>query len=158
MKILHLLSQRPECTGSCIYLQNVIDQADRFEHQNMLLAGIPAGPAPHLPCVKKDATRFLTFSGGDLPFPVAGMSDVMPYESSRFSDLNREKLDAYQTAFGVKIEEVVSWFQPDIIHSHHLWLMSSTARQLFPQIPMTRRKHISHNSWNYQWQHKKNKS
>ncbi len=136
MRILHLLSQRPECTGSGVYLQNVIDLARRAGHQNMLLAGIPAGPPPCLPCLDGQDFCYLTFSGGELPFPVAGMSDVMPYESSRFIDLDSEAIEKYQKAFAGKIAEAVSSFRPDIIHSHHLWLMTSTARLLLPDIPM----------------------
>ncbi len=136
MKILHLLSQRPECTGSGVYLQNVIDLARRAGHQNMLLAGIPAGPSPCLPCLDGQESCYLTFSGGELPFPVAGMSDVMPYESSRFIDLDAEAIEEYQNAFAGKIAEAVSFFRPDIIHSHHLWLMTGTARLLLPDIPM----------------------
>ena len=136
MKILHLLSQRPECTGSGVYLQNVIDQAERAGHQNMLLAGIPVDTHPFLPCMAGHPSSYLTFSGGDLPFPVAGMSDVMPYESSRFIDLSAEEIEEYQEAFAGKIEAAASSFQPDIIHSHHLWLMTSTARLLQPDIPM----------------------
>lgn len=136
MKILHLLSQRPECTGSGVYLQNVIDQAGQAGHRNMLLAGIPVGPPPSLPCLGGQEACYVTFSGGDLPFPVAGMSDVMPYESSRFSDLDSEAIEAYQEVFAQKIKEAASSFKPDIIHSHHLWLMTSTARQILPDIPM----------------------
>ncbi len=136
MKILHLLSQRPECTGSGVYLQNVIDLARRAGHRNMLLAGIPVGPAPCLPCLEGQDSIYLTFSGGDLPFPVAGMSDVMPYESSRFRDLDAKAIDRYCEAFAGKIREAVASFRPDLIHSHHLWLMTSTARLLLPDLPM----------------------
>jgi alpha-maltose-1-phosphate synthase len=136
MKILHLLSQRPESTGSGVYLQNVIEQARRRGHENMLLAGIPANSYPVLPCMGGDPVSFLTFSGGDLDFPVAGMSDVMPYESSRFIDLSGEEIQSYQEAFAEKIAAAVSSFQPDIIHSHHLWLMTSSTRTMLPELPM----------------------
>jgi hypothetical protein len=39
MKILHLLSQRPEATGSGIYMQAMIREAARRGHENFLLAG-----------------------------------------------------------------------------------------------------------------------
>lgn len=136
MKILHLLSQRPECTGSGVYLQNVVDLARRAGHQNMLLAGIPVGQAPCLPCLEEQESGYLTFSGGDLPFPVAGMSDVMPYASSRFRDLDAEAIDQYCEVFAAKIRGAVVSFRPDLIHSHHLWLMTSTARLLLPDLPM----------------------
>ena len=41
MKILHLLSQRPEATGSGIYIQAMIREAARRGHENFLLAGVP---------------------------------------------------------------------------------------------------------------------
>jgi len=47
MKILHLLSQRPEATGSGIYLQAMIREAARRGHENFLL--------PHLPLVVLEA-------------------------------------------------------------------------------------------------------
>ena len=43
MKILHLLSQRPEATGSGIYIQAMIREAARRGHENFLLAGVPRG-------------------------------------------------------------------------------------------------------------------
>jgi hypothetical protein len=88
VRILHLLSQRPECTGSGIYLQNIIDQAAAAGHRNFLVAGIPLDSPPRLACIDGEHCSFVTFSGGDLPFPVPGMSDVMPYASSRFRDLD----------------------------------------------------------------------
>jgi len=35
-----------------------------------------------------------------------------------------------------KIREAAAFFRPDLIHSHHLWLMTSTAMQLLPDLPM----------------------
>ncbi|MDO9071296.1 MAG: hypothetical protein Q7V36_07245 [Deltaproteobacteria bacterium] len=46
MKILHLLSQRPEATGSGIYIQAMIREAARRGHENFLLAGVPLGEDP----------------------------------------------------------------------------------------------------------------
>jgi glycosyltransferase involved in cell wall biosynthesis len=34
------------------------------------------------------------------------------------------------------LQKAVERFSPDIIHSHHLWIVSSLTRQLFPNIPM----------------------
>ncbi len=136
MKILHLLSQRPELTGSGMYVQAVMRQAALRGHENFLVAGIPDGPAPDLEVIDGSTCAFVRFGGGGLPFPVVGMSDVMPYPNTRFSDLTPEDVDAYEEAFALELTRVVEDFSPDIIHSHHLWLVSALARKLFPEIPM----------------------
>jgi glycosyltransferase involved in cell wall biosynthesis len=76
------------------------------------------------------------FDGKDLDFPIPGMSDVMPYRSSIFSTLTSQQLAAYQDTFKNFIQEAVRAFQPDILHSHHLWIASSVARDCAPHIPM----------------------
>ncbi len=83
-----------------------------------------------------NAVHFVTFNKGQLDFSIPGMSDVMPYPSSRFSELTPEQLDRYECVFAETITEAVQQFSPDIIHSHHLWIVSSVARKLFPRIPM----------------------
>jgi glycosyltransferase involved in cell wall biosynthesis len=60
----------------------------------------------------------------------------MPYTSTRFQDLSQEDLRIYENTFAAKLQDVVQRFQPDVIHSHHLWIVSSLARRLFPDIPM----------------------
>lgn len=40
MRILHLLSQRPDATGSGIYVQAMLREARAKGHQNFLVAGI----------------------------------------------------------------------------------------------------------------------
>jgi glycosyltransferase involved in cell wall biosynthesis len=76
------------------------------------------------------------FRNGDVSCNIPGMSDVMPYESSRFCDLSSEDLKEYENAFARILGKAVEEFKPDIIHSHHLWIVSSLARQLYPEIPI----------------------
>ncbi len=129
MKVLHLISQHPESTGSGFYIQNIIRLAKRAGHQNYLIAGVPSGYSPQLDCIEEKYCSFVTFSGGDLGFAVPGMSDVMPYESSLYSGLSEIELTAYEKCFESKIREGVERFSPDIIHSHHLWLATAVARR-----------------------------
>lgn len=136
MKILHLLSQRPDFTGSGIYLQNIMSEAAKKGHQNFLVAGVPFESQALPPGMSKENCLFVTFSGGDLSYAVAGMSDVMPYQSSRFRDLSLSEIEEYEQAFSHRIQEALERWQPDIIHSHHLWLMSATARKAAPHLPM----------------------
>lgn len=137
MKILHILSQIPEATGSGIYLQALLRHAALHGYQNYLLAGIPADypeikQFAKLACQDHSVIRF----DQDLPFSIVGMSDVMPYPSARFCDLSTFELQLYEQCFADKLGEAVERWQPDLIHSHHLWLLTSLARQRFPEIPM----------------------
>jgi len=136
LSILHLLSQRPESTGSGVYIQAMLREAGARHHRNFLLAGIPAGSEPVLSCISPDRCDFVRFDGVDLPHPVVGMSDVMPYPSTRFSDLTDDEIRRYKKGFTDKLKTVVARFRPDIVHSHHLWILTALTRQLFPDLPM----------------------
>jgi len=136
MKILHLISQHPEATGSGVTLQNIIREAAASGHENFLVAGVSEHQSGPLVGVAADHCRFIRFGGGDLDFTIPGMSDVMPYPSSRFSELTTVQLDAYERVFGDTVKAVVEHFAPDIIHSHHLWLATAVTRKLFPAVPL----------------------
>jgi glycosyltransferase involved in cell wall biosynthesis len=136
VRILHALSQRPEATGSGIYVRAMVREAFRAGHENFLLAGIPSGDQPQLDCLTGDQCSFIHFETGSLPFPVVGMSDVMPYPSRRFSDLTAADMERYEKCFADRLERVVKDFQPDLIHSHHLWLLTSLIKRSFPKNPV----------------------
>jgi len=136
MKILHLISQHPESTGSGFYIQNIIRQADAAGHQNVLVAGISGESRPKLDCITPQSCRFVRFNSGKLNYTIPGMSDVMPYPSSVFGMLSSAQIDIYELEFSKIIADAVHAFGPDIIHSHHLWLASAIARKRFPEIPM----------------------
>jgi glycosyltransferase involved in cell wall biosynthesis len=136
LKILHLISQHPESTGSGFYLQNIIRQASEAGHRNFLIAGITGDRIPKIPGIDPEFCRFVRFGDGDLSFAIPGMSNVMPYPSSRFDALTAGQLTAYERAFAETIRRTAREFSPDILHSHHLWLVSSVARKVLPDIPM----------------------
>jgi glycosyltransferase involved in cell wall biosynthesis len=136
LKILHLLSQRPDSTGSGIYIQAMLREAANRGHANFLLAGIASGQKPSLEGISNDACEFVDFAGRDLPFEIVGMSDVMPYPSKRFCDLSEGEMDSYEDCFAGKLKAVMEYFKPDIIHSHHLWIVTSVARRKYPELPM----------------------
>ena len=136
IKILHLLSQRPDSTGSGIYIQAMLREADARGHQNYLVAGIQSKGSPDLECISEDRCTFVTFGGADISFPITGMSDVMPYPSICFSDLNESELIEYENCFAQRVRVCVQAFNPDIIHSHHLWILSALARNIAPDVPI----------------------
>ncbi|MFC1494019.1 glycosyltransferase family 4 protein [Thermodesulfobacteriota bacterium] len=136
LRILHLLSQRPDSTGSGIYIQAMIREAKTCGHDNYLIAGVGSEWCDDVSCIEKEKSQFVYFRNGDVSCNIPGMSDVMPYESTRFCDLSSEELMEYENAFTRILVSAVEQFKPDIIHSHHLWIVSSLARQLYPEIPM----------------------
>lgn len=136
MKILHLISQHPESTGSGFYLQNLIRQAAAAGHQNFLIAGMTGERIPRIPGIDPDHCRFVRFGESELNFAVPGMSNVMPYPSSRFDALTSEQIAVYEKVFAEAIRFAAREFSPDIMHSHHLWLVSAVARRILPDIPL----------------------
>ena len=136
MKILHVLGQRPEKTGSGIYLHALMRRAQESGLSTHMLAGIPAGARPELEDLAPGASSYVHFETDDLPYPVTGMSDVMPYKSSLFRDLKGARLSAYKRVFGRALQEAVDRFQPDIIHSNHLFVLTALVRRLLPDLPL----------------------
>ena len=136
MKILHLISQHPEDTGSGFYLQNIIRQAAAVGHESFLIAGMTGNRFPPIPGIDREHCRFIRFGEDQLDFAVPGMSNVMPYPSSRFAALTSEQLVVYERVFAETIRGAVQEFSPDILHSHHLWLVSAVARRILPDLPM----------------------
>ena len=136
MKILYLLSQLPEMTGSGIYTREMIKKGAEAGHTCGLVAACSAKSPLDIEGIKAKHIRLVCFDQAPLSYPIPGMSDGMPYPSSRFMDLDRSQLEAYVKVFGKVISEAIEEVRPDIIHSNHLWIMSALVRKLFPGIPM----------------------
>lgn len=130
-RVLHLLGQRPGRTGSGIYLEAMIDCCRRAGFPQAAVVGVPAGAATQLEGLPVHEVHF---QSPELPFPVVGMSDVMPYPSTRWRDLSRSDLGRYRRAFERVLRRAVAELQPDVIHSHHLWVVTALARELFPEL------------------------
>lgn len=135
-KILHVLSQRPEMTGSGIYFKALIRESQKRGYSNYWVAGVPVGADNPQKVSTQVKGAYVYFESDQLDFPVPGMSDVMPYKSTLFKDLSGKRLDAYKKAFANVLNAAVAEFNPDIIHSNHLFLLSALARSLFPTIPI----------------------
>ena len=136
MKILHILSQAPDFTGSGKYIQAVIKCAAAKGHDNFLVAGVQGNFDLNQSVISPANTRFVRFKTQELDYPIPGMSDVMPYESTVFSTLLPEQLEQYKNAFKQVLSGAYERFSPDILHTHHLWVASKVARDLLPDLPM----------------------
>jgi glycosyltransferase involved in cell wall biosynthesis len=136
MKILHVISQAPDFTGSGKFIQQIITQSRENGYDNFLVAGVQADFTLPAGLIEPDRCCLVRFDGKDLDFPIPGMSDVMPYESRVFATLSRHELTAYYQAFETKIRQAADRFSPDVLHTHHLWIVSAIARRICPDIPM----------------------
>lgn len=137
LRVLHLLAQQPGKTGSGIYLEALVRHGARVGIAQRVVVGIPAGaPVPALSPLEEGQVHAVRFGTPPADFPVPGMSDVMPYESTRFSEFTPAVLDGYLQAFHDTLTEAVKDFHPHLIHSHHLWLVTALARVMFPETPL----------------------
>ncbi len=125
MRILCISAQKPDSTGSGVYLAETVASMVAAGHQVAVIAGIDKEDSPQLaPGIEFLPVRFCT---PELPFPVCGMSDVMPYEATRYRDMTPEMVRAFRKAFGQRIREAVLDFKPDAVICHHLYLACSAA-------------------------------
>ncbi len=132
-KILNILAQKPDKTGSGIYMQALVKEADIKGYEQAVVAGISVKDEDVYFDVKKDITFYLvTFETKELPFPVVGMSDVMPYESTRYRDLSEDILEKWKSEFSLTIDKAVKEFKPDIIICHHIWILAAMVREMYP--------------------------
>ncbi|MEM7231487.1 MAG: glycosyltransferase family 4 protein [Planctomycetota bacterium] len=143
-RVLHLLSQRPELTGSGITLDAIVRFAQTRSWEQHAVVGVPVGDVPSVGELPPERIHALRFGeGGDLAFPVPGMSDVMPYASTVFSQMDEAQISAYREAWRERLAAVLEAVRPDVIHSHHIWLLSSLVKELAPDIPVVNHCHAT---------------
>jgi glycosyltransferase involved in cell wall biosynthesis len=136
-RVLHLLSQQPGKTGSGVALLALVRETARRGWRQRAVIGLPANePLPDIPPLATADVVAARFDRPPVPFPIPGMSDIMPYPSTRFSDLTPGMLDGYLRAFDRALGAAVEGFRPDLIQCHHLWLLAALARVRFPATPL----------------------
>ena len=144
MRILHVLAQRPSLTGSGITLDTMVRRAAAAGHDQRVAVGVPADdPRPAVGGLDPEQVIPLLFGVGPLDFDVPGMSDVMPYPSTRFSELDAARLARYRTSWAEHLGAIVNDFRPDVIQSHHVWLVSALLKDVAPEIPVVTQCHAT---------------
>ena len=148
MKILSITAQKPHSTGSGTYMTELVKAFARKGHAQAVVCGIfsddiidfPEGVACYpvfftdkkadllaAPC-KAAPARFSA-----LPFPVVGMSDIMPYTSTRYRDLTPDMIAQFEEAFIDAAGRAIADLDPDLIICHHLFLLTALIRKHFPE-------------------------
>ncbi len=135
MRILHCLAQLPTRTGSGIYYRNLIREIK--ERRGWEQAGL-YGHNDEDWCfeLELDHTYPVYFGSKELPFPIAGMSDEMPYSSTVYSQMTPDMMVQWKNAFTSRLVEIRAEFNPDVIVCHHLWILCALVLDLFPDTPV----------------------
>ena len=129
MKILHVIAQRPSGTGSGVYYSNVIEELKRYGHEQAALFACQDNSG--FDVLDAAAQYPVCFKSERIPFPIAGMSDVMPYENTVYSSMSEEMLRIWSGAFCEALLRAKSEFHPDVVILHHLWILTSIASEIF---------------------------
>lgn len=132
MKILNISAQKPNATGSGIYLTSLVNSFWKKGIENEVICG--TDQEDRIEMEHQIPFHPVCFNTEELPFPVVGMSDLMPYKSTRYKDMTKEMQQEFETAFIKKIDRVVKNFQPDFILCHHLYFLTALVREYFPEI------------------------
>ena len=130
MRILHVLAQLPIKTGSGVYFTNVIDGLKDF---NVEQAAIYA-TTPEYNFSFVDEKFEVEFQGEDISFPIVGMSDIMPYDNTLYKNMTDEMMASWQKAFRKKLIQARETFKPDVVITHHLWILSSMVCDIFENV------------------------
>lgn len=70
----------------------------------------------------------------DADFPIAGMSDVMPYPSQLYSRMTEEAAAEFERRFSPVVARAIEEFRPDVIFCHHLFLLTAMIRRDYPDL------------------------
>lgn len=127
MRILHVLAQLPIKTGSGVYFTNVIEGLKNFDVEQAAIYATTSEYNFNF----VDEKYEVEFQGEDISFPIVGMSDIMPYENTLYKNMTDDMMEEWQKAFCKKLEVAKAEFKPDVIITHHLWILSSIVCDVF---------------------------
>lgn len=127
MRILHVLAQLPIKTGSGVYFTNVIEGLKQYDVKQAAVYATTSEYNFNF----VDEKYEVEFQGEDISFPIVGMSDIMPYENTLYKNMTDDMMEEWQKAFRRKLEVARNEFKPDVIITHHLWILSSIVCDVF---------------------------
>lgn len=130
MRILHVLAQLPSRTGSGVYFSNLIANLKKYNYQQVALFGTQDDFQWDV--LDQKHVYGVEFKTEELPFPIVGMSDIMPYETTRYGEMTGEMFNRWIGAFKKRLIYIKERFEPEIIFTHHLWILSSLVVEIFP--------------------------
>ncbi len=133
MRVLHVLTQLPAKTGSGVYFANLISAFKAAGTQN---AAIYGAEEKHRDLIDVDADVIeeVLYDTNEVPFHICGMSDIMPYRSTVYSEMSEDEIDTMLEAFRKRLVKVKNEFKPDLVISHHLMFLTDLVREIFDDV------------------------
>nr|MCR4956580.1 glycosyltransferase [Lachnospiraceae bacterium] len=133
-RILSITAQKPNSTGSGVYLTELVKAYAALGYEQAVIAGIEQGEEVELG--QEISFYPVHFKSDEVPFPVVGMSDVMPYDNTRYCDMTDAMTAVFMEAFKKRIVKAIKEFCPDVILCHHLYLVTALTKSLAGEIPV----------------------
>lgn len=130
MKILNILAQKPHSTGSGVYLSELVKSFHKKGLQQGVVAGVYIEDQVELP--QGVAFYPVYFDNESLPFKIPGMSDEMPYQSTKYSMMTESMVEQFKEGFLKVIDQAILELNPDVILCHHLYLLTALVRDSYP--------------------------
>ncbi len=131
MRVLSVTAQKPSSTGSGVYLTEVVRSLAETGVSQAVVAGVTREDHVEMP---DGVTVYpVYFASKKLPYPVVGMSDEMPYTSTRYRDMTDDMTEQFRNAFLEVLDEAVEKENPDIILCHHLYYLTALVRERYPK-------------------------
>lgn len=132
MRILSITAQKADSTGSGVFLTELVNCFHRAGHSQAVLCGTMPGETVRMP--EGVAVYPVCYDTEELPFPVCGMSDEMPYDSTRYRDLDEKMTAQLFAAFRSRLRQAVEEFRPDVVLCHHLYFLASLVQEMYPDL------------------------
>ena len=130
MKVLHVLAQLPVKTGSGVYFTNVIEGLKEYgDIEQACIYGVT--DEYDINILDKEKQFEVVFESENIPFPIVGMSDIMPYPNTLYHDMTDEMFVQWKNEFLRQLNLAKEKFNPDVVLTHHLWILSSMVREVF---------------------------
>lgn len=128
MKILNVTAQKPNSTGSGVYLTGLVNGFHKLHIEQAVLAGVYREDSVSLP----EGTAFypVYFKEETLPFAIPGMSDEMPYESTVYGQMTSQMTESFEQSFSKQLKQACEEFAPDVILCHHLYFLTACVREV----------------------------
>ena len=111
-------------------MTELVKAFDKMGHMQGVVAGVYKEDRVELP--EEVSFYPVFFDSNELPFKIVGMSDEMPYESTKYADLTQTQVKQFKSAFLHVIHRAIRDLSPDIILCHHLYLLTAFLREAYP--------------------------
>ncbi len=135
--LIQVLAQRPACTGSGMYLQSLYRAARKKDiNQKVVAAAVAENKYKDLGYINKADFTPVIFRSSQMPGEIFGMSDVMPYASRKYEDMDDKTKKIFGQAFTQKITAAIEKSVNPVIIAHHLWILTAITAEKFTDVPV----------------------